>query len=50
MIESIKAFFTKEGWQTNWKIYIAVVIYGAIAFVIGAFGGACIQFIKDILK
>ena len=50
MIATIKAFFTADGWRANWKTYILVAAYGAIAYVLGAFGGAAIQAIKDAVK
>jgi hypothetical protein len=50
MIETIKAVFTKAGWIANWKTYVLVAAYGAIAYVLGAFGGAIIQAIRDAVK
>jgi hypothetical protein len=50
MIETIKIFFTKAGWVANWKTYLIVAAYGAIAYVLGAFGGAVIQTIRDAVK
>ena len=50
MIDTIKTFFSLSGWKANWKTYILVVAYGAAAYILGAFGGAAIQAIKDALK
>ena len=50
MIGTIKTFFSLSGWKANWKTYILVAAYGAAAYVLGAFGGAAIQAIKDAVK
>lgn len=50
MISTIKAFFTREGWKANWNTYALVIAYGAVCYVLGAFGGAAIQAIKDVMK
>ena len=48
MIEQIKAFFTRDGWAANWGIYLFLVGCGAVIYILGAFGGALIQAIKDM--
>ena len=50
MIGTIKTFFSLAGWKANWKTYVLVAAYGAAAYILGAFGGAAIQAIKDAVK
>lgn len=47
MIDTIKAFFTKDWWIRNWKKAAAVFAWGAIWYVIGACTGARIQSLID---
>ena len=46
----ITSLFTPTGWRLFWDNNIVVLVYGAIVYILGAFGGAFIQFIKDAMK
>lgn len=50
MATMIKNLFTKSGWTTGWKDNLILIGWTAAAYVIGAFGGAAIQAIKDACK
>ena len=49
-MDLLKGFISKEGWKIYWKFYITFLAYGAGAYVLGAFSGAMIQYLKDIIK
>ena len=50
MIQNIKNFFSTTWWKENYGTGIIVVVYGAIVYILGAFGGALIQYMKDVSK
>lgn len=50
MIQQIKNLFTKDGWVNDWKDNLVFIGILAAAYILGAFGGAAIQAIKDAVK
>lgn len=50
MIQLLKNLFTKTGWVDGWKENLITLAYTAAVYVVGAFGGAAIQAIKDAVK
>jgi hypothetical protein len=50
MIQLLKNLFTKDGWVSDWKGNLITLAYTVVVYVVGAFGGAAIQAIKDAVK
>lgn len=46
----IKNLFSKDAWMYSWKDNLLFVAWTAGAYIIGAFGGAMIQAMRDALK